>query len=66
MDGVACGQEGGLGGAFVGDQGVVEVEEEGVDGHWGHGHIGGDWGKMAVSELIVDDRAGWENRELPR
>ena len=35
MDGVACGQKGGLGGAFVGDQGVVEVEQEGVELHAG-------------------------------
>lgn len=34
-DGGAGGEEGGLGGAFVGDEGVVEVEEEGVEVHGG-------------------------------
>ena len=34
-DGGAGGEEGGFGGAFVGDEGVVEVEEEGVEVHGG-------------------------------
>ena len=47
----AGGEEGGFGSAFVGDEGVVEIEEEGVEVHGGHGHIGG--GSEVVREALA-------------